>query len=90
MSDKHAINGQRARESDLNQGIIISLDLLEFEILVKEVRAGGMPRRLLQMQLTASMLVVLERLQDHPRKMQNKRQLSSHHQNDGKTTALQQ
>jgi hypothetical protein len=33
MSDKHTINGQRARESDLNQWIIVPLGLPEFEIV---------------------------------------------------------
>ena len=33
MPDKHTIEGQRARESEANQGIIIPLDLPEFEIV---------------------------------------------------------
>jgi transposase len=33
MSDKHTIDGQRARESEPNQGIIVPLDLPEFEIV---------------------------------------------------------
>ena len=33
MPDKHTIDGQRARESEPNQGIIVPLDLPEFEIL---------------------------------------------------------
>ncbi len=39
MSDKHTINGQRARESDLNQGIIVPLDLPEFEMVGQRIRA---------------------------------------------------
>lgn len=33
MPDKHTIDGQRARESEPNQGIIVPLDLPEFEIV---------------------------------------------------------
>src|SRR5882762_19091 len=33
MPEKHTIDGQRARESQANQGIIVPLDLPEFEIL---------------------------------------------------------
>ena len=33
MPDKHTIDGQRAREIEANQGIIVPLDLPEFEIL---------------------------------------------------------
>jgi transposase len=33
MPEKHTIDGQRARESEPNQGIIVPLDLPEFEIL---------------------------------------------------------
>ena len=39
MSDKDTINGQRARESNLNQGIFIPLDLPEFELLSQCIRA---------------------------------------------------
>ena len=33
MPEKHTIDGQRARESEPNQGIIVPLDLPEFEIV---------------------------------------------------------
>src|SRR5258705_7875217 len=39
MPDKHSIDGQRARESQANQGIIVPLDLPEFEILSQSIRA---------------------------------------------------
>jgi transposase len=39
MSDKHTIDGQRARESEPNQGIIVPLDLPEFEIVSQCMRA---------------------------------------------------
>jgi transposase len=38
MPDKHTIDRQRARESEPNQGIIIPLDLPEFEIVSQCVR----------------------------------------------------
>src|SRR5256884_3687367 len=39
MPDKHTIDGQRARESQANQGIIVPLDLPEFEILSQSIGA---------------------------------------------------
>jgi hypothetical protein len=38
MPDKHTIDGQRARETEPNQGIIIPLDLPEFEIVSQCIR----------------------------------------------------
>ena len=39
MPDKHSRDGQRAEESEPNQGIIVPLDLPEFEILSQCIRA---------------------------------------------------
>src|SRR5262249_22827277 len=39
MPDKHSIDGQRVRESEPNQGIIIPLDLPEFEIVSQGIGA---------------------------------------------------
>jgi transposase len=39
MPEKHTIDGQRARESKADQGIIVPLDLPEFEILSQCIRA---------------------------------------------------
>src|SRR5260370_27244088 len=41
MSEKHTIDGQRARESPGNQGIIVPLDLPEFEIVSQSMGADG-------------------------------------------------
>jgi len=38
MPDKHNIDGQRAEESEANQGIIVPLDLPEFEIVSQSIR----------------------------------------------------
>jgi len=40
MSGKHSIDGQRPRESEANQGIIVPLDLPEFEIVSQCIRAN--------------------------------------------------
>jgi transposase len=39
MPEKHTIDGQRAREIEPNQGIIVPLDLPEFEIVSQSIRA---------------------------------------------------
>jgi transposase len=39
MPDKHTIDGPKARESEPNQGIIVPLDLPEFEIVSQCIRA---------------------------------------------------
>jgi len=39
MPDKHNIDGQRAEESEANQGIIVPLDLPEFEIVSQSIQA---------------------------------------------------
>src|SRR5215831_6246080 len=39
MPDKHSIDGQRARESEPNQGMVVPLDLPEFEIVSQCIRA---------------------------------------------------
>ena len=39
MPDKHTIDGQRARECEPNQGILVPLDLPEFEIVSQCIRA---------------------------------------------------
>jgi transposase len=41
MPEKHTIDGQRARESQANQGIIVPLDLPEFEIMSQCIGADG-------------------------------------------------
>jgi predicted RNA-binding Zn-ribbon protein involved in translation (DUF1610 family) len=41
MSDKHSRDGQRARESHPNQGIIVPLDLPEFDMLSQCIRANA-------------------------------------------------
>jgi transposase len=41
MPEKHTINEQRGRESEPNQGIIVPLDLPEFEIVSQCIGAGG-------------------------------------------------
>ena len=41
MSEKHTIDGQRARESQANQGIVVPLDLPEFEIVSQSMEADG-------------------------------------------------
>jgi transposase len=41
MLEKHTINEQRGRESEPNQGIIVPLDLPEFEIVSQCIGAGG-------------------------------------------------
>ncbi|HEX3523727.1 MAG TPA: ISL3 family transposase [Stellaceae bacterium] len=40
MSDKHTIDEQRVRENELKQGIIVPLDLPEFEILSQSMGSG--------------------------------------------------
>lgn len=39
--EKHTIDGQRAREDESNQGIIVPLDVPEFEIVSQSLRADG-------------------------------------------------
>jgi len=41
MPEKHTIDGQRARESQANQGIIVPLDLPEFEIVSQCMGTDG-------------------------------------------------
>jgi transposase len=41
MPEKHTIDGQKARESQANQGIIVPLDLPEFEIVSQCMEADG-------------------------------------------------
>src|SRR4051794_36562460 len=41
MPEKHTIDGQKARESQANQGIIIPLDLPEYEIVSQCMGADG-------------------------------------------------
>src|SRR2546429_6171515 len=41
MSEKRTIDGQRASESQVNQGIIVPLDLPEFEIVSQCMQADG-------------------------------------------------
>ena len=41
MSEKHTIDEQRSRESEPKQGIIVPLDLPEFEIVSQSIQADG-------------------------------------------------
>ena len=40
MPEKHSIDEQRVREPEPNQGIIVPLDLPEFEILSQSIGSG--------------------------------------------------